>query len=169
MPGSDAVGGTQRQMGRECASCTSSLRHCKQCNATELLVMLNEFNSRSMILALETCRLALLPLVLALAGCAVQGSAYEQAAAPPARSIVYIYRPYNLMGSGFVPAINCGDYSTSLGPEVFTNSPSTPEPSTATFIPRLRPRSRSTPSQDSNTTSANQFGPAGFLLTSIST
>lgn len=81
--------------------------------------MLNGFNSQPMILALRTCRLAILPLVLALTGCAVQGSAYQRAATPPARSVVYIYRPYNLMGSGFVPAINCGDYSTSLGPGGF--------------------------------------------------
>ena len=57
----------------------------------------------------------LLFLVLLCGGCAVQGPAYEEAAAPPAKSVVYLYRPYNYgFGAGVSPSISCGANSITL-------------------------------------------------------
>jgi hypothetical protein len=58
--------------------------------------------------------LALLSTVFV--GCAVKGHSYETIAAPPAKSSVYIYRPYNVFGGVVEYPISCADQSTSLGP-----------------------------------------------------
>ena len=49
-------------------------------------------------------------------GCAVEGRPYEMTAVAPAKSAVYIYRPYGVVGSVVEPPVSCGDQSTSLGP-----------------------------------------------------
>ena len=59
---------------------------------------------------------ALTLLSTLFAGCAVEGSSYEPAAAVPAKSTVYIYRPYNVFGGVVEFPVSCGDQSTSLGP-----------------------------------------------------
>ncbi len=51
-----------------------------------------------------------------LVGCAVEGRPYEMTAVAPAKSAVYIYRPYGVVGSVVEPPVSCGDQSTSLGP-----------------------------------------------------
>jgi hypothetical protein len=58
-------------------------------------------------------------LMVACAGCAVQGSAYQPALPPSAKSAVYLYRPYRVIGVGVSPSVNCGDYSSALGPGGF--------------------------------------------------
>ncbi len=49
-------------------------------------------------------------------GCAVEGRPYEMTAVAPAKSAVFIYRPYNVFGSVVEDPVSCGDQSTSLGP-----------------------------------------------------
>jgi hypothetical protein len=51
-----------------------------------------------------------------LAGCAVQGEAWQQAAAVPGKAVVYVYRPYSVLGAAIVPPVNCGDSSIAVGP-----------------------------------------------------
>lgn len=49
-------------------------------------------------------------------GCSVEGHSYETAAIPPAKSVVYVYRPYNVFGGVLEYPVSCGDASMSLGP-----------------------------------------------------
>ena len=64
-------------------------------------------------------RLAIAMLMVACGGCAVQGAAYQATPAPSAKSAVYLYRPYRIIGVGVSPSVNCGDYSSTLGPGGF--------------------------------------------------
>lgn len=48
------------------------------------------------------------------AGCGPQGEAYQPMAAPASRSLVYIYRPYALVGSQLAPMVTCGHESIEL-------------------------------------------------------
>ena len=59
-------------------------------------------------------RFAVAPLLFILLGCAVQGPAYQQAEAPPAKSVVYLYRPYNFWWQTGLLAVHCGDDSVVL-------------------------------------------------------
>jgi hypothetical protein len=59
---------------------------------------------------------ALVLLSTLFVGCSVEGRSYETTAVPPARSAVYIYRPYNVFGGVVEYPVSCGDQSTSLGP-----------------------------------------------------
>jgi hypothetical protein len=54
-------------------------------------------------------------LMLALAGCAVQGPDYERTPVAPTKSAIYLYRPYHSFGSALSPAVNCGDAAVGLG------------------------------------------------------
>ena len=56
---------------------------------------------------------------LLFAGCAVQGADYEAVPVAPAKSAIYLYRPYNVLGSGLSPVVNCGDGAIGLGPGGF--------------------------------------------------
>lgn len=49
-------------------------------------------------------------------GCSVEGNSYEKAAVTPTKSAVYIYRPYNFIGSVVEDPVSCGDQVVSLGP-----------------------------------------------------
>ena len=49
-------------------------------------------------------------------GCAVEGQPYQAAAITPAKSAVYIYRPYSVLGGVLEFPVTCGDASMSLGP-----------------------------------------------------
>ncbi|HKM99941.1 MAG TPA: hypothetical protein VJX23_05455 [Candidatus Binataceae bacterium] len=51
-----------------------------------------------------------------LAGCAVEGPAFQKPALTQQQSVVYVYRPYSSFGAAVVPAVNCGDHSIALGP-----------------------------------------------------
>jgi len=64
-------------------------------------------------------RFAIVILMAACAGCAVQGAAYQPAPPSSAKGAVYLYRPYRVIGVGVSPAVNCGDYSSVLGPGGF--------------------------------------------------
>ncbi len=66
---------------------------------------------------MNLCHAAAFALLSTLfVGCAVEGRSYEMAAVAPAKSAVYIYRPYSVVGSVVEPPVSCGDQSTSLGP-----------------------------------------------------
>lgn len=49
-------------------------------------------------------------------GCAVQGSPFNQAAAPPAESVIYVYRPYHYAASLLRPPVTCGEDTARIGP-----------------------------------------------------
>jgi len=55
-------------------------------------------------------------LLLAAAGCAVQGTPFHRASAPPGNAIIYVYRPYHYGGSLLRPAVTCGDDTARIGP-----------------------------------------------------
>jgi hypothetical protein len=54
-----------------------------------------------------------------LAGCGVQGEAYQARATPASQSLVYIYRPYEFLTSQSTPMITCGHESIELEPGGF--------------------------------------------------
>ena len=49
-------------------------------------------------------------------GCAVQGSPFAKATAPPANSVIYVYRPYHYAASLLRPPVTCGDEMARIGP-----------------------------------------------------
>jgi hypothetical protein len=62
---------------------------------------------------------AVVILAVLLAGCAVQGPDYENTPASPAKSAIYLYRPYHSFAGGASPVVNCGDGAVGLGPGGF--------------------------------------------------
>lgn len=65
-------------------------------------------------------RSKMVPILVAalLSGCAVQGPDYEHVATPANKASIYVYRTYPTAGvtSDAQAALNCGDYSVTLGP-----------------------------------------------------
>jgi hypothetical protein len=61
-------------------------------------------------------RFRLLITAVMLAGCAVQGSPFQRAEAPPGNATIYVYRPYNYGGSLLKPAVTSGDDTSRIGP-----------------------------------------------------
>ncbi len=55
-------------------------------------------------------------LVVAAAGCAVQGTPFQKAAAPIGDATLYVYRPYHYEGSLLRPPVTCGDDTARIGP-----------------------------------------------------
>lgn len=51
---------------------------------------------------------------LMLGGCGVPGEAYQPIAIPASRSVIYLYRPYEFLGSEAIPMITCGHESIEL-------------------------------------------------------
>ena len=49
-----------------------------------------------------------------LAGCGVQGEAYQPRATPGSKSVIYLYRPYKFLSSQAAPLISCGHESIEL-------------------------------------------------------
>jgi hypothetical protein len=49
-----------------------------------------------------------------LAGCGAQGEAYQPRPTPATQSVIYIYRPYDLLSSQSNPMITCGHDSIEL-------------------------------------------------------
>jgi hypothetical protein len=49
-------------------------------------------------------------------GCAVQGSPFNKASAPPGESVIYVYRPYHYAASLLRPPVICGDDVARIGP-----------------------------------------------------
>jgi hypothetical protein len=60
--------------------------------------------------------IALCAAAFALCGCAVQGRAFQRAAAPPRNAIIYVYRPYSYAGSLLRPEVTCNGESAEIGP-----------------------------------------------------
>jgi hypothetical protein len=55
-------------------------------------------------------------LVVATAGCAVQGTPFRKIAAPTGDATLYVYRPYHYEGSLLRPPVTCGDDMARIGP-----------------------------------------------------
>jgi hypothetical protein len=51
-----------------------------------------------------------------LAGCGAQGEEYQPKPVPAEKSVVYIYRPYKVFGSGAAPMVTCGHESIEMEP-----------------------------------------------------
>jgi hypothetical protein len=51
---------------------------------------------------------------MTLAGCGAQGDAYQPRPTPATQSVIYIYRPYDLLSSQSNPMITCGPESIEL-------------------------------------------------------
>jgi hypothetical protein len=49
-------------------------------------------------------------------GCAVEGPSWQQAEVLDGKAVVYIYRPYSILGAAIVPSVNCGESSIAVGP-----------------------------------------------------
>ncbi|MGB8413770.1 MAG: hypothetical protein WCE23_13190 [Candidatus Binatus sp.] len=49
-----------------------------------------------------------------LAGCGAPGEPYQPMATPASRSVIYLYRPYEFLGSEATPMITCGHESIEL-------------------------------------------------------
>jgi len=55
-------------------------------------------------------------MIIAAAGCAVQGTPFEKAPAQNGQQVVYVYRPYSYFGSLEKPSVTCGDETARIGP-----------------------------------------------------
>jgi len=53
-------------------------------------------------------------ICMMLAGCGVQGEAYQPRATPGSQSVIYVYRPYAFLSSQATPMITCAHESIEL-------------------------------------------------------
>ena len=51
-----------------------------------------------------------------LAGCGVQGDEYQPRRVPAEKSVVYLYRPFKVLGSSATPLVTCGHESIEMEP-----------------------------------------------------
>src|SRR5258708_37573000 len=61
-----------------------------------------------------TCALG--ALCMLLSGCAAQGAEYQPRRVPAEKSVVYIYRPYKVLGSSATPMVTCGHETIEMEP-----------------------------------------------------
>src|SRR5260370_38840331 len=61
-----------------------------------------------------TCALG--ALCMLLSGCAAQGDEYQPRRVPAEKSVVYIYRPYKVLGSSATPMVTCGHETIEMEP-----------------------------------------------------
>jgi hypothetical protein len=54
--------------------------------------------------------------LLILAGCGVQGDEYQPRRVPAEKSVVYLYRPFKVLGSSANPMVTCGHESIEMEP-----------------------------------------------------
>jgi hypothetical protein len=54
--------------------------------------------------------------ILMLAGCGVQGDEYQPRRVPAEKSVVYLYRPFKVLGSSATPLVTCGHESIEMEP-----------------------------------------------------
>src|SRR5271168_2116568 len=54
-----------------------------------------------------------------LAGCGVNGDEYQPKPPPAEKSLIYIYRPYKILGTGATPMVTCGRESIEMEPGGF--------------------------------------------------
>jgi hypothetical protein len=57
---------------------------------------------------------SVLTICIMLAGCGVQGEAYQPRPTPGSKSVIYLYRPYKFLSSQAAPLISCGHESIEL-------------------------------------------------------
>jgi hypothetical protein len=63
-----------------------------------------------------------------LAGCAVQGREFKAKPIPNEKALIYVYRPYSVLGAVLIPTVNCGENGIAIGPggyHPFTVTPGT--------------------------------------------
>ncbi|MDO8430969.1 MAG: hypothetical protein Q7S58_01020 [Candidatus Binatus sp.] len=53
-------------------------------------------------------------ICVVLAGCGVQGEAYQPRPVPVSKSMIYLYRPYVFYASAITPVVTCGQESIEL-------------------------------------------------------
>jgi hypothetical protein len=51
-----------------------------------------------------------------LAGCGVQGDEYQPQRVPAEKSVVYLYRPFKVLGSSATPMVTCGHETIEMEP-----------------------------------------------------
>jgi len=54
-----------------------------------------------------------------LSGCGVNGEEFQPKIPPAEKSVIYIYRPYKILGSGTTPIVTCGSESIEMEPGGF--------------------------------------------------
>jgi len=68
--------------------------------------------------------------VFFLLGCEVEGESFRRAQLTSSRSVVYVYRPYRLMGAALEPEVTCGHATAAIGAggyHTFVDEPGTIE------------------------------------------
>jgi hypothetical protein len=53
---------------------------------------------------------------LMLAGCGVQGDEFQPQRVPAEKSVVYLYRPFKVLGSSATPMVTCGHETIEMEP-----------------------------------------------------
>jgi hypothetical protein len=69
-----------------------------------------------MMFAKLTFALALGALSMILAGCGAQGDEYQPRPVPAEKSVVYLYRPYKVLGTSATPIVTCGSETIEMEP-----------------------------------------------------
>jgi hypothetical protein len=57
--------------------------------------------------------------LLMLSGCFLAGESYQPVPVPAQRAVVYVYRPYSILGSQDSPMITCGRESIEIEPGAY--------------------------------------------------
>jgi hypothetical protein len=58
-------------------------------------------------------------LCVILSGCGVNGEEFQPRTPPAEKSVIYIYRPYKILGSGATPIVTCGSETIEMEPGGF--------------------------------------------------
>ncbi|MGO9451991.1 MAG: hypothetical protein ACLQDV_13275 [Candidatus Binataceae bacterium] len=54
-------------------------------------------------------------LVIAFCGCEVEGQSFKPVQLTSNRAVIYVYRPYHLMGAALEPEVTCGHSTIAIG------------------------------------------------------
>ncbi len=68
-----------------------------------------------MLLKLSLAVVMIAASAAALAGCEVEGQSFRREQLTSNRSVVYVYRPYRLMGAALEPEVTCGHSTIAIG------------------------------------------------------
>lgn len=84
-------------------------------------ILANQFPAGRPVAACWSRLLASAMLALGLAGCTVQGQAYQPRPVPTSVSVIHVYRPYHFYGSLITPRVTCAKQSVDLKPGAFVS------------------------------------------------